>query len=268
MQSRTGIALIFIASLSGPGGGEAQTADCDPNTRACFDIRIDLPLASEPAERVGYERPTVNRYQAQEAEIYRQLRMDYTPYTCSAIGGEEGLSNRDDQQGTDVEHIVALAEAHDSGLKAEDMLTFSGDPLNLTLAMPYENRTVKSDRDAADFLPEQNQCWFAGRVIAVKQKWGLSVDTREAHFLKTALSGCTPEQIAAPTCEASSTTPTASHPPIQTFANCAAMRSAGWSRGVNHDGGTYEDAWDDAERETYTLNTARDRDKDGRACEA
>ena len=127
MQSRTGIALIFIASVSGPGGGEAQTADCDPNTRACFDIRIDLPLASEPAERVGYERPTVNRYQAQEAEIYRQLRMDYTPYTCSAIGGEEGLSNRDDQQGTDVEHIVALAEAHDSGLKAEDMLTFSGE---------------------------------------------------------------------------------------------------------------------------------------------
>ena len=29
-----------------------------------------------------------------------------------------------------------------------------------------------------------------------------------------------------------------------------------------------EDAWDDAERETYTLNTARDRDKDGRTCEA
>ena len=88
----------------------------------------------------------MNRYQNQELEIYRQLRMDQTPYTCATIGGEEGLSNREEQEGTDVEHIVALAEAHDSGLSADDMVTFSGDPFNLTVAMPYENRTVKSDR--------------------------------------------------------------------------------------------------------------------------
>ena len=74
--------------------------------------------------------------------------------------------------------------------------------------MPYENRTVKSDRDAADYLPEHNQCWFAGRVIAVKQRWGLSVDEREAQFLKTALAGCTPEQIARPACEAATSTTT------------------------------------------------------------
>lgn len=132
--------------------------------------------------------------------------MDHTPYTCGPIGGEEGLSNRDDQRGTDVEHIVALAEAHDNGLSANDMITFSGDPLNLTLAMPYENRTAKADRDAADYLPAHNQCWFAGRVIAVKQRWGLSVDEREAQFLKTALAGCTPEQMARPVCEASTAT--------------------------------------------------------------
>ena len=110
-----------------------------------------------------------------------------TPYTCTAIGEETGLSNGDDQQGKDVEHIVGLAEAHNSGLNAEDMLTFSDDPLNLTVAMPYENRTVKSDRDAADYLSEHNQCWFAGRVIAVEQNWGLSVDRREAQFLETTL---------------------------------------------------------------------------------
>ena len=94
-------------------------------------------------------------------------------------------------------YIVALAEAHDSGLSADDMLTFSGDPFNLTVAMPYENRTVKSDRDAADYLSKHNQCWFAGRVITVKQKWGLSVDGREAQSLETTLADCTPEQIAA-----------------------------------------------------------------------
>ena len=45
---------------------------------------------------------------------------------------------------------TALAEAHDSGLDPDDMLTFSGDPLNLTLALPHENRPLKGDRDAAD----------------------------------------------------------------------------------------------------------------------
>ena len=61
--------------------------------------------------------------------------------------------------------------------------------------------------------------------------------------------------------------PTANHPPILDFPNCDAMRAAGWTRGVNQNGGTYQDAWDDAERRTYGLNTARDRDKDGHACE-
>ena len=101
-----------------------------------------------------------------------------------------------------------LAEAHDSGLSADDMMTFSGDPLNLTVAMPHENGTVKGDRDAADCLPANNQCWFAGRVIAVKQRWSLSVDEREAQFLKTALAGCTPEQIVRPVCEASASATT------------------------------------------------------------
>ena len=32
-------------------------------------------------------------------------------------------------------------------------------------------------------------------------------------------------------------------------------------------GGTYRDAWDDAEMRTYGLNGARDRDQDGHACE-
>ena len=45
------------------------------------------------------------------------------------------------------------------------------------------------------------------------------------------------------------------------------MRDAGWNRGVNRNGGTYRAAWDEAEKDTYALNTARDRDGDGHACE-
>ena len=47
---------------------------------------------------------------------------------------------------TDIEHIVAASEAHDSGLR------------NLTLAAPQVNRHQKSSKDAAEWLPERNRC--------------------------------------------------------------------------------------------------------------
>lgn len=54
---------------------------------------------------------------------------------------------------------------------------------------------------------------------------------------------------------------------VQAFRNGGAMREAGWSRGVNRNGGTYQEAWNEAEKRTYELNTAQDRAKDGYACE-
>ena len=61
--------------------------------------------------------------------------------------------------------------------------------------------------------------------------------------------------------------PAADHPPVRAYSNCASMRSAGWNRGVNRNGGTYRASWDNAEMRTYNLNTGRDRDNDGHACE-
>ena len=57
-------------------------------------------------------------------------------------------------------------------------------------------------------------------------------------------------------------------PPVMAYTDCQAMRDAGWIRGVNQNGGTYQESWDDSERETYSLNTARDRNMDGHACDA
>ncbi len=97
---------------------------------------------------------------------------------------------------TDIEHIVAVSEAHDSGLCSADLATrrrFAADPLNLTLASPVVNRCGKGGKcanDAAEWQPEMNRCWFAGRVLAVRQKYGLTVDGREAVALETVLSRC------------------------------------------------------------------------------
>ena len=108
----------------------------------------------------------------------------YGPYT-----GRTFSSTRE----TDIEHIVARSEAHDSGLCAAGDATrrqFSSDLLNLTLASPSVNRHQKSGKDAAEWLPDLNQCWFADRVVKVKREYGLTVDPREASALDAVLSGC------------------------------------------------------------------------------
>ena len=94
---------------------------------------------------------------------------------------------------TDIEHIVARSEAHDSGLCAasrELKRAFSSDLLNLTLAGPRVNRIDKRDKDAAQWMPELNKCWFANRVVQVKLKYGLTIDRREADALEAVLDEC------------------------------------------------------------------------------
>ena len=116
----------------------------------------------------------------------------YGPYT-----GRYFLSTRR----TDIEHIVAVSEGHDSGLCAADRSVrrrFASDPLNLTLATPEVNRcggAGKCAYDAADWLPALNKCWFVSRVIAVKFKYSLTVDRDEAIALQRVLSGCTSTEI-------------------------------------------------------------------------
>lgn len=94
---------------------------------------------------------------------------------------------------TDIEHIVARSEAHDSGLCAADATTkrrFASDLVNLTLASPSVNRSQKSGKDAAAWLPDLNRCWFANRVVEVRQRYRLSVDRRERDVLEGILSAC------------------------------------------------------------------------------
>ena len=96
---------------------------------------------------------------------------------------------------TDIEHIVAASEAHDSGLCDEPRSVkrqFAQDLENLTLASPTVNRHQKSDKDFAEWVPAENVCWFAQTIVKVKAKYGLSVDTREAVALLDVLRRCQP----------------------------------------------------------------------------
>ena len=88
---------------------------------------------------------------------------------------------------------VAIAGTASSGLCAEDRATrkrFAQDLRNLTLASPQVNRHRKSGKDAGEWIPDRNRCWFAARVVEVKQAYGLTVDPREAAALARILRGC------------------------------------------------------------------------------
>ena len=119
-----------------------------------------------------------------EDDIIRQLGGLFSPYTGEVF---------DSKGDTDIEHIVARAEAHDSGLCRADSATkraFSRDLLNLTLASPRVNRTQKGAKDAAEWQPAANQCWFAQTVVDVRRAYRLTIDRREADAIDRILAGC------------------------------------------------------------------------------
>ena len=95
-------------------------------------------------------------------------------------------------QDMDIEHIVARSEAHDSGLCAHPWLwtPFASDALNLTVAGEHVNRTLKRDRDPTTWMPDVNRCWYVETWMAVKRKYGLSIDAAERDALALVMVDC------------------------------------------------------------------------------
>ena len=109
---------------------------------------------------------------------------------CSPYTLESYPSGRN----TDIEHIVAVSEAHDSGMCKEEnrglRREFARDLLNLTLAAPHLNRQVKRDKDVADWVPRENRCWFVARTVQVRRKYGLTIDAEEKERAMGILRQC------------------------------------------------------------------------------
>ena len=131
-----------------------------------------------------YDRSDYRYSQSLEPRIVASIGRVYGPYTGRCFGntGE-----------TDIEHIVATSEAHDSGLcatTARVKAAFASDLLNLTLASPSVNRHRKSGRDVAEWTPALNACWFVARTLEVRRKYGLTIDRAEAAAAEAVLKDC------------------------------------------------------------------------------
>ena len=177
--------LSFVASLI---IATALLAILPPAIYAHADSALGLVIAPEH-RCTAYDRKHYPYPQSVEIDVIRSMEgRIYGPYTR-----RYHASRRD----TDIEHIVALSEAHDSGMCAASAFLrrqFAADPLNLTLAAPEVNRCNaggKCGYDAAEWQPSMNRCWFAARIVAVKRKYALTADRAEASALRDMLAPCT-----------------------------------------------------------------------------
>ena len=117
-----------------------------------------------------------------------------------------------------VDHIVALDEAHESGgwaWPSTDKRVFSQDPSNHVASRACVNQSKGGD-DIAEWsdtdiagssacgggykVTAAGRCFFASATVEVKTKWGLTVDQAEADALTRVLTACgedTPDVSAA-----------------------------------------------------------------------
>jgi len=130
------------------------------------------------------------------------------PYRCYVVAGDwyskydgKTLSDRSD---VDIDHVVALKEAWDSGAWAWSMSQRQAFANDLTdrrtlIAVGDRVNVSKSDKDPSNWMPPLKSYWctYLGDWISVKARWGLSMDQSEFGRIKNLLaSDCSTLTIA------------------------------------------------------------------------
>ncbi|MDE0160145.1 MAG: helix-hairpin-helix domain-containing protein [Acidimicrobiaceae bacterium] len=161
-------------------------------------------------------------------------RDEWGPHNSNLCRGAVGAP--DPYSGTpidtcNVDHVVALHEAHESGgwdWPNSRKQQFSQDPANHVASRACVNQSKGgddlfewSDADIASSsacgggyrVTASGRCFLARTTVAVKADWGLSVDQSEADALSTTLTGCG-DQV--PDLSASSQAPTTPAAPTTT----------------------------------------------------
>ena len=95
----------------------------------------------------------------------------------------------------DIDHVMPLAEAWDSGAKrwnADTRRRFANDlrDRRSLIALSASSNRSKSDRDPAEWLPEYGECRYVRQWVAVKIRWHLKVDRAEKRALSRRAGSC------------------------------------------------------------------------------
>jgi hypothetical protein len=100
----------------------------------------------------------------------------------------------------DIDHMVPLAEAWDSGAGSwttsvrQSYANDLGDSRSLVGVTDSVNQ-AKSDQDPNEWMPTYDKCRYLREWVAVKHRWRLTVDSAEKSTLQSLASGCTNSTI-------------------------------------------------------------------------
>ncbi|GAA2126674.1 HNH endonuclease family protein [Kitasatospora saccharophila] len=172
-----------------------------------------LPVVEE--DRTGYERTKFRHWIDEdrngcntraEVLITEAASAPFVGAKCSLAGGVWVSPYDDvvlqDAKALDVDHVVPLAEAWDSGASAwsaAERQAYANDldePRALIAVSAKSNRS-KADKDVAEWLPPAvgYRCTYIDDWVLVKTRWGLSVDQAETDALHRLAAGCPNEQL-------------------------------------------------------------------------
>lgn len=205
---RVRIMLLAVVGLLA-GGLSAAPAQGAVTYQGTVAAAIELlPVAAE--NRTGYDRVLFPHWldadgDCQNARQETLLSETLAPVTytstrnCTVSTGQ-WYSYFDARTFTaasqvSIDHMVALAEAWDSGASGwtlqmrKDFANDLGDPRSLT-AVSISSNSSKSDSDPATWLPQYEKCRYLSDWVAVKLRWGLSVDDLELAALRSQSGGC------------------------------------------------------------------------------
>jgi hypothetical protein len=209
--ARTTAAAAVLAALLIPANAHAAPAATAPRDAVTLPVRdalAQLPVRIE--DRTGYERSKFRHWTDADqdgcntrAEVLKTEAL-ITPQqgaNCKLTGGQ-WYSPYDDRylrgpSGLDIDHLVPLAEAWDSGAStwtAKEREAYAndlGDNRALIAVSAASNRS-KADKDPSTWLPptEGYRCQYVTNWVADKTRWGLSIDLEEQTALTGALSRC------------------------------------------------------------------------------
>lgn len=191
------------------------SAPADPNTVLALDLLALTVVENEHPD--GYDRDLFHypksmgggcttRTEVLKRDSFTPAQVD--PYGCTVVAGD-WWSIYDRTWHTvpselDIDHVVALKEAWDSGAWRWDDRTRTAfandftDPRTLRAITSSVNRD-KSDNDPSNWLPPHpdDVCRYVGEWVAIKVRWGLSMDQSEFGRIRNLLTGqCSGTRVA------------------------------------------------------------------------
>ncbi|WP_435846127.1 HNH endonuclease family protein [Streptomyces huasconensis] len=211
---RAALAAAFLAlPLTTASPASAADADLVALPMTLKQAVAALPTAAESRE--GYQRSRFQHWidedhdgcNTREEVLIAESRTAPTIEAGCKITAGQWFSYYDGEtltqpRGLDIDHMVPLAEAWDSGAStwsagrrkayANDL----GDERSLVAVTARSNRS-KSDQDPAEWQPPlaDARCTYTTHWVATKLRWGLAVDTAERKALRELAAGCGQETV-------------------------------------------------------------------------